>query len=1418
MTAGTFPTFTMDRISRPVSEAPDQVWDYVIVGSGYGGSIAASRLARAGLKVCVLERGHEILPGEYPKDLKTAQDAIEVMTARDGPLPGSKLEPEEKHSRLARGMMQLRIGDDVNVILGNGLGGGSLVNAGVSIRPDMRVFQEGWPRAYALQDQTDAKGNPVNALTDHFDFVAGQLGATEVPREKWPPKMLALQQSAARMTQPFTPAQINVTFKRGKNFFGFEQAACTMCGDCCSGCNYGAKNTLLMNYLPDAYRHGAFIATCAEVEMVSPDGDGYVVSLRGKPQTLRANGVILAAGSLGSTEILMRSRNAGLAVAGDALGHRFSTNGDVLGFGFGANVPGSAKGENLAATPLYSIGAGDNPPDRPEFQPGPTITGIIRVDMDNGAPLKDGLVIEDGTAPGPLAQIYPPALFLQEAVTANPSRFPDAKARLLGLKTLADGLQSNADPSALSYSGIMAQLQSYLVMSHDEACGKLELGPKDYVHVSYPGAGSDAPYPRDNAKLAEAAAAIWADYIPNPIWQFAFGNSVVTVHPLGGCGMADSETLGVTDADCRVYKGDGQNGVHPNLLVCDGSVIPTALGVNPLLTISAVANRAMDRLLADRVVKTPDPVKVQPPVLATRTEKPAKVGTYADTAREIDYVRYGTDGIRLASLFGRCATRWALEIVLKRVFPKNWSPAWKVQTGDFVAATQPSDLRKGFRALGQVLHELSSSIRRVAPEKARQAFLNSFFGIVQDVAPGMAFSESMRGWVSSRRDDQSHALVNPYELAEAVGKADGRHMVAAFDIHTPSLLGMDDGNKHTNVISQLVGAQLTGTVTLTEADGPPQDYEVCDGVFDLLQPDTSKVETWTMSYRCKLRPKGVAQPCWSMVGTKILERRAGSSFARDLTTLFVDLTWIDRGPGPNLQGIIALDLQALAAQVPTISTPYRRHPDLNHWVDELMQAARDRRFATGVSQGPLLHDAFRALLACGEDPTDALKKDTWPKALHDGLQEYFAGGIAELFGMLVLRTYGGFLSYMKDFPSESDDKLVALPVPETEICGATYKEHCLPHGQPPKVKLYHYRAPKSDIPAKGPVLLAPGMSTTALSFACLTNNGENLVKTLLEDNYDVWLFDSRLSPRVTPINHGYTLDDVAKHDWPMAVNYVLDQTKAANLQIVAHCVGALTAQMALLGGWVEREQVRQMVLMQFTALPAANWFNVIKSEIGVARDISGGFPALLQGLVKTELDSGEDWKVIGPILKNGIPTICPVSTGPDSPDYKVPLDEIHNAIDWNAPFGIDHQCLSPTCHRVYGLYGPVIAHKNLNQDTHNAMRQIFGEIATLPFVQLGMIMERGKAVTADGKVSYLKGYENLRMPIHIISGDQNQIILAESGYFMQQWLRHQMPDSSDFFTWEVAKGYAHNDCIIGKNAHNDIFPMIMEQLNRPYNV
>ena len=637
-------------LSGRLADLEETRFDAVIVGSGYGGSIAASRLAAAGKSVCVLERGREILPGQYPTDLAGAREEMEVVTARAGPLDPT-----------SNGMMQLRLGEEVHVIVGNGLGGGSLVNAGVSIAPDMRVFESGWPDSYLPHDDPTAgdpaSGDPPerrNALTAYFTRVMTNLGAAKLPGDRTPPKLAALRQSATAMNQDFERADINVTFEDGPNAFGFHQAGCTMCGNCCSGCNYGAKNTLLMNYLPDAHRSGARIVTEAEVMTLAPDGAGWSVRVRDRttscgdaaPRTITGEMVVLAAGALGSTEILARSARAGTGLTlSTALGSKFSTNGDALGFGFGANLPGS-QGEDEPPTPLYSIGAGaDAPVTAPGTpyapgpgMPGPCITGIIRVDMDTGSPLDHGMLIEDGTAPGPFAAIYPPALFLQDVLSANVSDFPDAQTRLGALKDLGEALEQGTDPASSSYSGVMTRLQSYLVMSHDDSGGKLTYVPREdgngHVTVDWPGAGDTAAYRRDDARLKQAADAIWADYVPNPIRTEGFGHNIVSVHPLGGCPMADSEADGVTDADCRVFKGDGANGVYHTLLVCDGSVVPRCLGVNPLLTISAITERAMDRLLgACEPAGGHPPVRLQtqaptPPVAAAGGSGWNETGSY----------------------------------------------------------------------------------------------------------------------------------------------------------------------------------------------------------------------------------------------------------------------------------------------------------------------------------------------------------------------------------------------------------------------------------------------------------------------------------------------------------------------------------------------------------------------------------------------------------------------------------------------------------------------------------------------------------------------------------------------------------------------------------------------------------------------
>ncbi|MGZ4396714.1 MAG: GMC family oxidoreductase N-terminal domain-containing protein, partial [Gaiellaceae bacterium] len=225
------------RLSSPLEQIRDH-YTVVVIGSGYGGAIAASRLARAGQDVCLLERGREFMPGEFPD----TQLELTAQTQADSPVG---------HVGSRTALVDIRANKDMNVLIGCGLGGTSLINANVSLEAEPAVFDDPvWPQA--LRD--DLGG----LVAEGLDRARAMLEPVPYP-ESSPKlhKLEALERSAEAMGAPFYRPPINVTFKDRVNAAGIEQPACTLCGDCVSGCNVGAKNTTQMNYLPDAKRHGA---------------------------------------------------------------------------------------------------------------------------------------------------------------------------------------------------------------------------------------------------------------------------------------------------------------------------------------------------------------------------------------------------------------------------------------------------------------------------------------------------------------------------------------------------------------------------------------------------------------------------------------------------------------------------------------------------------------------------------------------------------------------------------------------------------------------------------------------------------------------------------------------------------------------------------------------------------------------------------------------------------------------------------------------------------------------------------------------------------------------------------------------------------------------------------------------------------
>jgi cholesterol oxidase len=399
-------------------------------------------------------------------------------------------------------------------------------------------------------------------------------------------KLSALEASAASMSANFYRLPINVTFEDKVNAFGVEQHACVACGDCVSGCNYGAKNTTLMNYLPDAWNHGAEIYTQVCVRHLERKNDQWLVHYQlvesgqekfdGPTMFVSADIVIVAAGTLGSTEILLRSKAAGLPLS-TTVGQHFTGNGDVLGFTYNSK------------TEINGIGFGSHKPDDRE-PVGPCITGVV--DLRNTPQLQDGMVIEEGSIPGAIADAMPLLLSTAGAVmgkdvSTNIGDVVEEKGR--ELETLVGG----------PYVGATRNTQTYLVMAHDDDEGHMVL-EDDRLRVNWPGVGGEPIFERINQQLLNVTKPLGGTFVPNPSWSKLTNQNLTSVHPLGGCVMAESSDQGVVNHKGQVFCGNTGADVYDGLFVSDGSIIPRPLGINPLLTISAIAERNCALLAQDR--------------------------------------------------------------------------------------------------------------------------------------------------------------------------------------------------------------------------------------------------------------------------------------------------------------------------------------------------------------------------------------------------------------------------------------------------------------------------------------------------------------------------------------------------------------------------------------------------------------------------------------------------------------------------------------------------------------------------------------------------------------------------------------------------------------------------------------------------
>ncbi len=523
----------------------------VVIGSGYGAAICAARLSnrlRVGHRICVIERGKEWVPGTFPDSTKEVfGNTRNIMT---GPKKGELNNP--------LGLYNVMMNDEINVLSGNGLGGGSLINASIALRPNHEVFeQKEWPKA--LRD--------VSVLDPYYKMVARQMSLAVTPFDQTA-KVRVRRQAAERISQErgfFDRSNVSVMYDyrhlddRMRNPQGMIQRPCTLCGDCITGCNVGAKNTLLMNYLPVAKHNGTEFYTQCEVDSIEKHNGYYRLNLihfeetksgeiRRHPVSITSRMVVVGAGSPGSAMILMNSQRDGFAFS-PALGYNWSGNGDTIGFVIDMQGP-----TNIGGFGAYSS-------QRDECRPGVGPTVQTSLNYYSNQALFRRLLVQDAAIPRGVGNLL---------------------TFLLGDKELNNSM-------------VM------LGMGHDGANGRI-IKKEGRFQVSWPGL-RDSDYRKMVFEEFERLAAAHGGRYKR---LKAFGYNLVTVHPLGGCGMSDSPEFGTTNHLGQVYDGnlcqgpDGKALVHDGLYVADGSVIPTALGVNPYMTIGALGER-----IANHIVNNP---------------------------------------------------------------------------------------------------------------------------------------------------------------------------------------------------------------------------------------------------------------------------------------------------------------------------------------------------------------------------------------------------------------------------------------------------------------------------------------------------------------------------------------------------------------------------------------------------------------------------------------------------------------------------------------------------------------------------------------------------------------------------------------------------------------------------------------------
>lgn len=1094
-------------------------FDVLIVGSGYGGSIAAHELVQytrkgKSLRIGMLERGKEYVQGMFPATFAELPGHVRFDSDRVKRSIGNR-----------DGLFDIRVSDDIAVVQSNGLGGGSLINAGVMAVPEPSVFQNGWPDDIKWDD------NLRKFYDETKNLVGTQLPATKgkpvsnndvsLSRDGIPKKTAFFNSIAtATPTNTFTYAPITISMEKdgGENGTGGSSTvaypACKMCGDCATGCNHGAKKSLDNQLLTKLHgRQELTIYSGVTVLRFERAGDDvwnvyttYTNDTQNKrherPTVVRTRFLVLAAGTLGSTGLLLQSQSAGLRFS-HRLGKRFSGNGDALIVGYGHNREVNSTADEASIPEQRGVG--------------PSITGILDIAGKDGSPR---MAIEELAVPGPLKRIFE-EIFTTADLT---QRLAEADNSLHVDGPLAcDPLAVN--PTAIKNTSVFA------VMGDDGANGEMHLATHDtlnepIVSICWPDLREHPLFDAQLQQLRQLAesAQIGGRMLANPLWQLLPQSLMpliggrrgipLTVHPLGGCSMGNNADTGVVNQYGQVFNTvDVGPKLHKGLAVLDGSIVPTALGINPALTISALSLRAIRGFAKDWELeegqKLSIPQSIKRPFYRDVSQPKPPAATKAE------FIERLTGNVILEDINGKRVTK-TVEITLYY---------------------QPKVISRLFSAYST--HHKKTMRIIYNPEKK---------GLPHSISKLRIFDPKVYEGANKTYLDGPQLETELTQNAE-------------FEFAIKGSLTIMPRAQSTPMSRKLKGAYA---------------WFLNRGARDTWQYVEDKIRGTKQKSISRVSPRDVMNLA-SRAGERRLfqyELEILEPIDKEKSNATTDLH-SDFFTGESLTGI------------KTITYARRSNPLIQLTELELVQFPRLMQQAPRPLIQRLKHgcDDKKNILKLSPDflvrknlpLLRIVEQQDEPSALLDFTS------LAMYFLRLSLSIHLWAFRKPDQMPAKTIDRLAGivpgLPAPEIKWLPVGPLKA---DGNRDEIRLVRYARTNSPYP---PVLLIHGYSASSTTFAHEALE-PGLAKYLWDRDHNVWLADLRTSSGLATAVQPWTFDEIAENDIPVVIEYVYQRAGFKPIDIVAHCVGAAVFSMAVLGQKKEADNILKQAYEAQDRLPS----------------------------------------------------------------------------------------------------------------------------------------------------------------------------------------------------------------------------------------